>query len=92
MVVAPALHRAVRQQGTRVRVSQSDACRCRDARDLNRATSRNLNTLRRGIVVDRRFVRLFDLENLAEPELSQRRYVVLEGDKSWCCVQHYHQL
>ena len=39
-----------------------------------------------------RFVRSFDLENLADPELSQRRYVVLEGDKSWCCVQHYHQL
>jgi hypothetical protein len=44
------------------------------------------------VVIELRFVRLFDLENLADPELSQRRYVVLEGDKSWCCVQHYHQL
>ena len=59
---------------------------------VNRVMSRNLNTLRRGIVVDRRFVRSNDLENLADPELSQRRYVVLEGDKSWYCVQHYHQL
>ena len=30
-VVAPALHRAVRQQGTRVRMTQSDARRRRDA-------------------------------------------------------------
>ena len=44
------------------------------------------------VVIELRFVRLFDFGNLTDPELSQRRYVVLEGDKTQCCVQHYHQL
>jgi hypothetical protein len=64
--------------------------------ETNKTTSRSIRATITGIDVvikgGTRFVRLFDLENLADPELSQRRYVVLEGDKSWCCVQHYHQL
>ena len=62
--------------------------------ETNKTTSRSIRATITGIdvVTKVRFVRSFDLENLADPELSQRRYVVLEGDKSWCCVQHYHQL
>ena len=34
-----------------------------------------------------------DTEDEGEPcSAVHRRYVVLEGDKSWFCVQHYHQL
>ncbi len=56
--------------------------------ETNKTTSRSIRATITGIdvVTKVRFVRSFDLENLADPELSQRRYVVLEGDKSRCFV------
>ena len=54
----------------------------------NKTTSRSIRATITciDVVTKVRFVRSFDLENLADPELSQRRYVVLEGDKTTCFV------